>query len=95
MRALCFLTELILVQYLRRVYDARSEYKAKDQMEQLNITSLKVGDLILAECFFVRREGYGSTTSFFSLNAISLLDDRGKGSYDVADVQDTTFPWTI
>ncbi len=64
-------------------------------MERLPIASLKVGDVVLVECFFIRKEGYGSTTAFFSLNAISLLDDRGKSGEVSEDADAVRFPWTI
>ncbi|OJT12391.1 hypothetical protein TRAPUB_11060 [Trametes pubescens] len=80
---------------LRRAYDARTEYKSKNEMPRVDITTFNVGDLVLAECWFVKKEAMGATTAFFSFRGISLLEEGERGKTETVPVNDVQFPWSI
>lgn len=88
---------LTYTQVLRRVYDAREEFRSKSEMTTMDVTSLHVGDRVLAECWLVRRELFGARTATFELRSISLLksastnEDLNAGCI----VDDVDFPWVI
>lgn len=59
------------------------------------MTRLAVGDVVLAECWYVRNEIYGGWTTSFKLRALSLLEigDVGRRTPIVTD--DMRFPWEL
>ncbi|KAI0355686.1 hypothetical protein OH77DRAFT_1436777 [Trametes cingulata] len=84
-------------QILNEVYDATHRYTAKSAMPKLSVTALRPGDVILAECWFVRKQILGGWTTFFQIRSLAqLLASPAVPQPDVAHpAPHLPFPWDV
>lgn len=82
-----------LKQVFREIYDARTRYTAKPEMQPLSPTDLSIGDLVLVECWLVRsridRSSHAWTagwTTAFQLRSLSLLLSRNPSDSHVPSI---------
>lgn len=79
---------------LGNIYNATVAYEAKESMARLSATDLRPGDVLLAECWFVRKEVLGGWQTTFELTAISRIA-AADGGPAVITPKTTPFPWRI
>ncbi|EIW54758.1 uncharacterized protein TRAVEDRAFT_50896 [Trametes versicolor FP-101664 SS1] len=80
---------------LKEIYDATTSFESRDVMARLAPTALNVGDVVLAECWFVRKELLGEWQTAFHLTSISRLHENVTTQTSGAPPSFVSFPWKI